>query len=164
MSQLSLLDMVGKLAAAEVAIHVNARKALERVAVAVENTAKSEFGTYQNEVGPFPEWAELAESTQEERARLGYEPNDPLLRTGELRDSVSHDVHELVATIGSTSEIAEFHEFGTDKIPPRPVFGPALVRNHDRILNELGGAVVSAVIGEDAVHSSLGYDQVVTDL
>jgi phage gpG-like protein len=81
-----------------------------------------------------------------------------LLRTGELRDSIHHDVTELVATIGSTSEIAEWQEFGTERIPPRPFLGPAAVRNHDKMMDELGGAVTSAIVGKDAVHSSLGYN------
>lgn len=155
---LSLLDMVTELAAAEVAIHVNARKALERVAVKVENTAKAEFGHYQPETGPFPAWAELAESTKEERARLGYSENDPLLRTGDLRDSIEHEVAELEAVIGTGSDIAEYHEFGTSKMPPRPFMGPALVRNHDTIIDELGGAVVRGMIGKDVIHNALGYN------
>lgn len=159
---LSLIDMVDRLAIAEVAIHTNARKALEQVGVAVERTAKSEFGDYQDAVGPFPEWAELAESTKEERVRLGFTENDPLLRTGELRDSIDHYVEELEVTIGTPSEIAEYHEFGTSKMPPRPFMGPALVRNHDTIIDKLGGAVVRGMIGEDVIHNALGYNETVS--
>jgi len=154
---LSLLDMVMKLAEAEVAININARTALERVAVAVETTAKAEFGEYQGAIGPFPEWAELADSTQADRGRLGYPENEPLLRSGELRDSISHGVEELTATIGSTSDIMVYQEFGTPTIPPRPVLGPAAEANHDTILRELGGAVVQGLIGRDVIHHSLGY-------
>lgn len=158
---LSLLDMVTELAAAEVAIHVNARRALERVAVKVEKTAKSEFGHYQPETGPFPAWAELAESTKDERARLGYSEDEPLLREGDLRDSIEHEVSELEAVIGTNSDIAEYHEFGTSKMPPRPFMGPALVRNHDAIIEELGGAVVRGLIGGNVIHNSLGYNATV---
>ena len=124
MIELSLLGMVERLAVAEIAIHIGARKALERVAVKVEATAKDEFGVYQDAVGPFPAWAELAESTQEQRAQQGYTPNDPLLRRGDLRNSIGHEVEDLTAIIGSTSEIMEYQEFGTATIPPRPVLGP----------------------------------------
>ena len=160
MNALSLIDMAVKVAEAEVAIHVEARKALERVAVKVENTAKAEFGEYQDAIGPFPEWTELADSTQAERGRLGFPENEPLLRTGELRDSISHEVHELTATIGSTSDIMVYQEFGTERIPPRPVLGPAAEANHETIVRELGGAVVKGLIEGAAIHRSLGYDAV----
>lgn len=159
---MSLLGMVEKLALAELAIHAQAQNALERVAKRVEATAKAEFGTYQPETGPFPEWAELAESTQEERARLGFTPNDPLLRNGDLRESITHEMGDREAIIGSTSEIMEWHEFGTEKMPPRPVLGPALFNNHDTIINDLGGAVVNGFVGREAIHPSLGYDGEVT--
>lgn len=158
----SLLGMATAFAAAEVAIHTNARRALDQVGAAVERTAKSEFGDYQDAVGPFPEWAELAESTKEERVRLGFTENDPLLRSGQLRDSISHYVEELEVTIGTPSEIAEFHEFGTSRMSPRPFMGPALVRNHDTIIEKLGGAVVRGLIGEDVIHNALGYNETVT--
>lgn len=162
MSELSLLGMVERLAGAEVAIHTGARKALERVARKVEKTAKAEIGVYQDGIGPFPKWPELAESTQAERGRLGFTPNDPLLRTGALRASISHEVHDLEAVIGSTSKIMAYQEFGTARIPPRPVIGPAAQRNKDAIIDLLGGAVVAGMIGADRIHASLGYDETVT--
>lgn len=157
MRDLTMLEMVTKLAEAEVMIHVNARKALDRVGTRIEKTAKAEFGHYQDAVGPFPEWAELAESTMAERGRLGYPENEPLLRDGTLRDSISHEVEQLEVTVGSTSEIAEYHEFGTSKMPPRPFMGPALVNNHDKIIEELGGAVVKGMVGQTVIHDALGY-------
>lgn len=163
MGDLSLLGMVVKFAEAEVAIHMNATRALEIVARKVEATAKSEIGVYQDAIGPFGAWPELAESTQEERGRLGYTPNDPLLRTGELQRSISHNVKDLEATIGSDSDIMVYQEFGTSRIPPRPVIGPAAERNHEVIMKELGGAVVAGLIGSRSIHASLGYDSTVTD-
>jgi phage gpG-like protein len=103
---------------------------LELCAQLVEQTAKEEIGQYQAEIGPFPAWAELAESTLEQKERLGYSPPDnPLWREGELEKSISHEVENDEATIGSDSEIMIYHEFGTSKMPMRPVLGPALVRN-----------------------------------
>ena len=161
MSEMSLLEAAIKMAEAEVLVRLHAASALERVACRVEKTAKDELGAYQKAVGPFPEWEDLAQSTQEERERLGYPADEPLLRTGDLRDSISHEVHNLDATIGSTSEIAEYHEFGTSRMPPRPFIGPAAERNHDAILKELGGAVVAGIIGQQAIHPSLGYDRII---
>jgi HK97 gp10 family phage protein len=161
MGATTMLGMVIKLAAAEVAIHVGAREALERVCMKVEKTAHDEIGTYQAAIGPFAAWAELADSTKEDRVKQGFTENDPLFRTGELQGSLAHEVHELVGTIGSTSEIMEWQEFGTSKMPPRPVLGPALVRNHHVIIEELGGAVVNGVVGREVIHPSLGYAETI---
>lgn len=149
---------------------------LELCAQIVEQTAKSEIGEYQDAAGEFPAWASLAESTIEEKERLGYAPPDnPLLRTGGLQDSISHEVENDTATIGSDSEIMVFHEFGTSKMAMRPVLGPALVRNLEIIRSILGefstGGLVrenlsrtlpngqTAFLSRDVkIHSSLGYD------
>jgi hypothetical protein len=163
MNMLSMGEMALKLAQAEVGIHIAAREGLERVARKVEATAKAEIGVYQDGIGPFGAWPALAESTQEERSRLGYSPNDPLLRDGTLRDSIGHEVAELEAVIGSTSDIMFYQEFGTARIPPRPVLGPAAERNHEAILEILGGAVVEGLIGGSIIHHSLGYSSTVED-
>ena len=102
-------------------------------------------------------------ATQERREKLGFTPNDPLLMSGDLRDTIEHRTAELETEIGSDSDIMVYQEFGTATIPPRPVLGPAAERNHDLILKELGGAVVAGIIGGDLVHHSLGYGKTITD-
>ncbi len=158
---MSLLDAAMHFALREAAIRTSANAALERVAVRIENTAKSEFGIYQPAIGPFDEWPDLADSTQQERVRLGFNPDDPLLRTGELRDSIEHRTAELETSIGSDSDIMVWQEFGTERIPPRPVLGPAAERNTEFIQAELGGAVVAGMIGGSLIHASLGYGRVI---
>lgn len=140
------------------AIAAELKRGLEMSAKAIEETAKAEIGKYQPEVGPFPEWPELAESTQAERERLGYTPNDPLLRTGDLRDSIKREVGNLEAVIGSESDIAAYQEFGTDKIPARPFMGPAAFHNKNKIAAVLGAATVSGMFGGGRIHPALGYD------
>lgn len=132
---------------------------LEKICQAVENTAKGEIGTYQPAVGPFPAWAELADSTKADRLAKGFTENDPLLRDGALRESISHEVHALEAVVGSDSDIAVYQEFGTVKIPPRPFLGPAAIRNHEKIEKIAGEAALAGLIGTDQVHASLGYNQ-----
>ncbi|VVE85027.1 phage virion morphogenesis protein [Pandoraea sputorum] len=136
-------------------------RGLKRVAVAVDGTAKSEFGEYQQAAGPFPAWAPLAESTKTERERLGFAPDEPLCRTGELRDSVSHEVSGHEAVIGSTSDVMEWQELGTSTIPPRPVLGPAAERNHELIRKVLGRALVNGMLGGAAIPAHLDYDHTV---
>lgn|SRR3982750_2212422 len=142
--------------AEEFALH----EGLKIAAKVIEKTAKKEIGKYQSGIGPFPEWAELADSTIDEKERLGYAPPDnPLLRTGELRDSISSKVDGLVAYVGSTSDLATYHEFGTSKMPMRPFIGPAAYRNKKKIQKILGGAAISGFYdGGKNIHKSLGYD------
>lgn len=148
---------------------------LDRAAALIEREAKREFGVYQPATGPFPEWPELAESTQEERERLGFTPNDPLLRDGSLlRASVSRACHGLDAVVGSTSDIMIYTEFGTSRMPARPVFGPAAFRHRHEIETLISQAAVLGIIGargfgfathkiagQVPVHEDLGYDYAV---
>ena len=69
---------------------------------------------------------DLAPSTQAERVRLGYTPNDPLVRRGDLRDSIESAAVGPVAVAGTNNPIAEYQEFGTSTIPPRPAFAMGL--------------------------------------
>lgn len=123
------------------------RRMLDGVGKRVRDTARAKFGEYNpgfENVGPFGTWKELAESTQEQRRDLGFTPNDPLLRSGGLRDSVDfkRDAENQVA-IGSPDPVMRWQEIGTSDghIPPRPVLGPSMVnnkhRNIDAILKEI---------------------------
>lgn len=142
----------------EVAIAATTHRALEKAARIVEKDAKGQIGSYQEAAGPFQDWAELAESTKEDRVRKGYTENDPLLRDGKLRDSITHEVEVHEAVIGSKSDIAAYQEFGTPTIPPRPFMGPAVFKNKGKIQRILGEALVEGLIGGEKVHALLGYD------
>lgn len=133
-------------------------KALEKCAVLIEKDAKAQIGYYQGVVGPFQDWAPLAESTEAEKARKGYALDAPLLRDGTLRDSIEHEVVDREAVIGSKSDIAYYQEFGTATIPPRPFIGPAAFKNKKNIQHILGAAIVEGVTGGQLIHPSLGYD------
>lgn len=148
------------LAAREIEMHVKLGEGLERVAAKIEKTAQAEFGTYQPEVGPFQAWPALAPETQDERARLGYSADEPLLREGDLRDSIEHETDrgELVAVIGSTSDVMLYQELGTKFIPPRPVLGPAAIRNEKAIHRVLGAALVEGLVGGEMLDAALGYN------
>jgi hypothetical protein len=67
--------------------------------------------------------ASLAPSTQEERSRQGFTPNDPLVRTGELRDSLEVEAGLMMAGVGSPDILMRYHELGDTRgrYPPRPV-------------------------------------------
>ncbi len=146
------------LAGQEVALLASLHAGLEKCAKRVEQTAKAEIGHYQAGIGPFPAWAELAESTEEQKAKNGYPPDSPLLASGEMRGSFTHSTGVLEAVIGSTDPKMVYHEFGTPKMPARPVMGPALLTNKEFIRRTLGAATVRGLIGGAAIHASLGYD------
>ncbi|QTD88738.1 hypothetical protein [Burkholderia anthina] len=135
---------------------------LDRVAAHIERTAKSEIGEYQPAVGPFDAWPELADATKEDRVRQGFAENDPLLRTGEMRDSISRRVRGLEAEVGSTSDKLVYQELGTANaaypIPPRPVLGPAAVLAEPMIRRVLIGALVSGLLDGGAMPSGLIED------
>jgi HK97 gp10 family phage protein len=131
---------------------------LEIVAQKIEKTAKAEIGTYQDAAGPFPAWPLLADSTEDRKAQMGYPADAPLLATGDMRDSIGHQVEGLEAAIGSTDPVMVFHEFGTSKMPARPVMGPAAFTNKAAIEKLIGAAVVAGLVGGDQIHKALGYD------
>jgi hypothetical protein len=129
--------------------------ALHRIGNRVETVAKGKIGHYQEGIfpgegaDPFPAWAELAPSTIDEKTRLGYAPPDnPLLRRGELRDSIGHEVGGTYTaervTLGSTSPIMPYHEHGTDKMPPRPVIGAAMAQEMPENMTDLQRAIANA--------------------
>jgi len=154
----SLAAFAAEITALETKVVFQLEKGLEAVAVKIEKTAKKQIGEYQYAVGPFPEWEELADSTKADRVRKGYTENDPLLRSGQLRDSISHETKGLEAAIGSDSDIAVYQELGTVEIAPRPFLGPAVEHNHEAIKKIVGGAVVTGLLGGGSIPAGLEYD------
>lgn len=90
--------------------------------------AKGKIGNYQ------PGWPPLAETTLQGFGRfpgkiqLGYAPPDnPLLRTGQMRDSIGSSVETPSVEVGARDHKAIFHELGTSRMPARPFIGPAMI-------------------------------------
>jgi|SRR5450830_198167 len=151
----SISGMIAHLALMDAHTTLALHHGLKQCAVAIEKTADSEFGVYQGEVGAFAGWAPLADATQAARVALGYTPDDPLLRSGELQRSVTHEIDGLEAVIGSDSDIMVWQELGTDKIPPRAVLGPAAIRNKELITRTLGRAVAEGLLYGSGVSTAL---------
>lgn len=155
----SLAAFASHLVELQASVALEAHKGLKEVANAVTETAKGEIGHYQQAIGPFPKWADLAEGTKIDRVQQGYPADDPLLRSGELRDSIENEVSRLEAVVGSKSDIAVYQELGTDKIPPRPFLGPAVIHNHALIKRIFGEALVRGLLGGGPIPGRVGYDQ-----
>jgi len=118
----------------------------------VQEEIKAGMGSAQGAIHGLPEWPDLAERTQAERARKGYDPNGMLVRTGELRASVQYTVGEGHASIGSDDPIAVYQEFGTPDaahpIPPRPFVGSGLFRAADKAVDAMVKPVIAALEGK----------------
>ena len=102
-------------------------------------------------MGPFIGWEELHDTTKEERVKLGYTENDPLLRSGELRDSISHETDKSgeIAVVGSTLDKMVYLELGTKYMAPRSVLGLAAWRSRKKIIKIVGGVTVAALLNTD---------------
>lgn len=131
----SFADVAARIASMAAAIKETKPDVLDEIATRIQESAKEKIGVYQDQVGPFRAWDPLKKATQRERAKKGYTPNDPLLRTGYLRDSIKKAIYGSFAVVGSDSMLAVYHEFGTHGVgvdpntgyhdPPRPFLGPA---------------------------------------
>ncbi|GAA7757459.1 hypothetical protein RN01_22570 [Cupriavidus sp. SHE] len=133
-----------RLAAAGPAVtHHIADKAAEEI----QKTAQGMIGDYQEAVGPYPKWEELADSTKEERARLGFSENDPGYRSGAMQASIERTVHGSEAAIGSNDQHLVWFDLGTPNQPPRPVLGPAAIHSEGRVKKIIGATVFAWLTG-----------------
>lgn len=153
--------------------------------------SRHEIGTYQDEAGPFPAWAPLAETTlagwddahghhYPGKEELGYAPPDnPLLRTGELRDAIEMAVTQNHGVVGVPSrvvgngtpedpardvgDVATELELGTRHMPPRSFLGRALFVKTQEVVAIIGHAVIQGLAGKpfSPVHPhSTGMDDI----
>ena len=113
----------------------------------IQKAAQTKVGHYQESVGPFPDWAPLAESTKEDRVRHGYTADNPLLRDGTLRDSYTTAQDGAHGAVGSAEDVALMQEVGTSRIPPRPVLGPAAIESKSAIATRAGNTLIAWISG-----------------
>lgn len=114
---------------------------VKKAATLVQKDAQDRIGEYQDGGNGFPAWANLAESTIADRIRKGFSPDEPLLRTGELRGSIEVEVSGSEAVVATADIVALYQEQGTEHIPPRPFLGPAAADSQKTI-----GASVAAIL------------------
>jgi hypothetical protein len=113
----------------------------------IETEAKRRIGEYQDGIGPFGAWPNLAEATVQDRLSKGFTPDDPLLRTGDLRASIDSESEGGAAVVGSPSNIALYQDLGTARIPPRPIFGPAAMATRHEVQEEIALHVLEWLSG-----------------
>src|SRR5258708_34955480 len=143
----SLLAFAEHLEKAALEVPVAQHKALGTALVILEKDMKEQIGHFQAQHGPHPAWAPLADSTEDEKARLGYPADAPLLREGDLQDNFRHEQHGDEGIVGSTDPVMAFHEAGTSRMPPRPVVGPALFKTRDKMERLVRDATFAVITG-----------------
>lgn len=120
---------------------------LDKSAEEMQKTAQGMIGEYQDAVGPYPAWEELADSTKAERARLGYSENDPGYRSGEMQRSVQRHVEADEAAVGSNDQHLVWFDQGTTKQPPRAVLGAAAIHSKPRVTKIIGTTMFAWLAG-----------------
>ncbi len=98
--------------------------------------------------------ANLAQATQDDRERKGYERNVPLIREGDLRDSIEFAAvsaipeRGFIAVAGSDDPRAKWLNDGTAgryPIPARPHFGIGLGFTHEELEPIIGKAAARVI-------------------
>lgn len=94
------------------------------------------------------------------QAELSHSPGSnhetPWLRSGDLRDSIVHEVEGDGAVIGSTSLVAVYQEMGTRHDQPRPFLAPAAATLGEAIAETIGKRVVDTIRTALAGGAALG--------
>jgi HK97 gp10 family phage protein len=113
--------------------------ALQKAVDMIRDEAKRVIGTY--DYG----WPELADATKADRIRQGYSENEPLLRSGALRDSIESEIliPGKLGEIGTDSPYAAAQEYGTSTIPPRSFIEAAAEHELPAIQEMFGDQMVT---------------------
>jgi hypothetical protein len=137
----SLLQFVAELPAIERDLAASGPMIVEKACQIVQKKVKATIGR-DNEM-----WPPLAASTIADKQGHGFPTPKPLLRTGELRDSIEYTVHGLEGAVGSNDPVAVYQELGTSRIPPRSFLVSSAIASEDRIHRMAGAATVAALSG-----------------
>ena len=137
----SLLGFVAELGTIERDIAASGPMIVEKACRMVQARAKRTVGSNQ------AEWPPLSPSTIADKQKHGFKTPAPLLRTGEMRDSIEYTVHGLEGCVGSDSPIALFQEMGTSRIPPRSFLRSAAIASEDKIRRMAVAATVAVFSG-----------------
>ncbi len=136
-----IIGFIAELPMIEKDVHAAGPLIIKRACEIVERKAKSAIGR-EHEL-----WPDLKPATIQEKARAGYPTPKPLLRTGELRDSISHVASGNEGAVGSNSLIAVYQELGTKHIPPRSFLVSSAISSEDRIRRMAAAATMAALSG-----------------
>jgi hypothetical protein len=141
----SLLGFVAELATIQRDMEELPRAIVMKACAMIAKQAKAQIGKQHEE------WPPLTPETIADRVHRGFAPNQPLLRTGELRDSIEWTVQghgsQVEGEVGSNDPRAVYHELGTSRIPPRPFLVPSAIVCEPRIVKMAARMMVSTLGG-----------------
>jgi HK97 gp10 family phage protein len=137
----SILEFLAEIPAIERDLHAAGPKIVEAACKIVQKKAKAAIGK-EHEM-----WAPLAESTIADKQKHGFATPKPLLRTGELRDSIEYTVNGNEGCVGTDNKAAPFLEFGTSRMPPRSFLRSAAISSEDKIHRLAAAVTIAALSG-----------------
>jgi hypothetical protein len=137
----TLAGFAAELHAIEKDLVATGPKIIERACKIVQKKAKAAIGK-NHEM-----WPPLAASTIADKQRHGFKTPAPLLRTGELRDSIEYTVHGLEGAVGSDDPVAVYQELGTSRIPARSFLVSSAISSEHQIANMAAAATIGALSG-----------------
>lgn len=155
MPDMTPVEFAALLGGMVVEVESAAHEGLERATKLVQREVRAELGHYQDAAGPFPAWAELAESTKADRVRQGYPENEPGLRSGEMREGIERNVQGRTGRVGSNDDKMVYFELGSAKQPPRATLAGALIRKEEDVARVIGRHFVGRLFGEDVANGSV---------
>ena len=89
-------------------------------------------------------WPRLKEATIDRKAT----GDSPLLETGELRASIEWNADERQGYVGSDNPKMVWHEWGTSRVPQRPVLGPSIEAARPAVEKMLGKIAAAVAAGD----------------
>lgn len=137
----SLLEFISVLPAIARDVEASGPKIVEQACKIVQKKAKAAIGK-EHEL-----WQPLAASTIADKAHHGFPTPKPLLRTGEMRDSIEYTVDGNQGWVGSDLDIALYQEMGTTRIPPRSFLRSAAIASEEKIHRMAAATTVAALSG-----------------
>ena len=138
---MNLVQLAAELAALGPRIEAAEQQALEQCGAHLQHAAQALIGQ------ELAVWPPLADSTIAEKQALGFtgqvSATDPLLRTGELRDSIQYSASgHTRGDVGSDLDVAEWQQHGASRgLPPRLLLGTALEQE-----TEACGAIIASAV------------------
>lgn len=127
----------------EAKIHAAVAESVAHAAQKIAAEAKAMIGHEQSN------WPALADSTIKRKKAAGFATPAPLLRTGELRDSIKTHAAGATAVVGSNHPDAVIQEHGNSRVPPRPFMAASAAKVAPDFVRELEMRIQAAFTVKD---------------